>query len=125
MCADHEATRPQEPIRLLGYSQSQLPALGVGITYSAAIEPVLEQHPDLFDVVEFEPQTTWLETRDDPEPYRISDELLEHIARLPGRKLVHSVGVPVGGTVRPDVQQLKLLRQTVERFSAPYFSEHL
>lgn len=63
---------------------TQLPELGVGITYSSAIEPVLERHPDLFDVVEVEPQTTWIETRDDLEPYHLADSVLEHIAQLPG-----------------------------------------
>lgn len=102
-----------------------LPELGVGITYSSAVEPVLEQHPDLFDVVEVEPQTTWLLTRDGPEPFRVLDPVLAHLARLPGRKLVHSVGTPVGGTVRPDPAQLALLRQTIERLGSPLASDHL
>lgn len=68
---------------LAEHSEVPLPELGVGITYSSAIEPVLEQHPDLFDVVEFEPQTTWIETRDRPGLYRVSDDVLEHIAQLP------------------------------------------
>jgi uncharacterized protein (UPF0276 family) len=104
---------------------ADLPELGVGITYSSAIEPVLEQHQELFDVVEFEPQTTWIETRDGSEPYRISDSVLEHIAQLPGRKLVHSIGVPVGGTVRPAPDQLALLRRTIATLNPPWVSEHL
>jgi len=107
------------------HSETRLPELGVGITYSSAIEPVLEQHPDLFDVVEVEPQTTWIETRDGPERYRILDPVLEHIAQLPGRKLVHSIGVPVGGTVRPEQAQLVLLERTVARLNSPWVSEHL
>ena len=106
-------------------SSPPLPELGVGITYSSAIEPVLEQHPGLFDVVEFEPQTTWVETRDGEQPYRVSDLVLDHIAQLPGRKLVHSIGAPVGGTVRPQAVQLALLRRMIARFNAPWASEHL
>jgi uncharacterized protein (UPF0276 family) len=102
-----------------------LPVLGVGITYSAAVEPLLEAHPGLFDVVEIEPQTTWLETRDGPEPFRVLESVLEHLARLPGRKLIHSVGTPVGGTVRPDPVQVGLLRKTIERLGAPWASDHL
>jgi uncharacterized protein len=102
-----------------------LPELGVGITYSSAIEPVLEQHPGLFDVVEFEPQTTWIETRGGPEQYRISDSVLEHIVQLPGRKLVHSIGVPVGGTMRPAPVQLALLRRIIAKLNSPWASEHL
>jgi uncharacterized protein len=104
---------------------ASLPELGVGITYSAAIEPVLAQHPDLFDVVEFEPQTTWIEDRESPERFRILDHVLEHLAQLPGRKLVHSIDIPVGGTVRPEPAQLVLLERTIARLDSPWVSEHL
>jgi uncharacterized protein len=106
-------------------SASPLPELGVGITYSSAIEPVLEQHPDLFNVVEFEPQTTWVQMRHGEQPYRVSDLVLDHIAQLPGRKLVHSIGVPVGGTIRPQPAQLALLRRMIAKFASPWVSEHL
>lgn len=106
-------------------SNSLLPALGVGITYTSGIEPLLRQHPDLFDVIEVEPQTTWLATRDRAKPYQIVDEVLEHIVQLPGQKLVHSVGTPVGSTIRPDPAQLELLRHTIERFDSPWASDHL
>lgn len=107
------------------HSELQLPALGIGITYSSAIEPLLQQHPELFDVVEIEPQTMWLETRGSPQPYRIVEHVLEHISQLPGRKIVHSIGAPVGGTVRPDPVQLELLRRTIGYLNAPWLSEHL
>jgi len=103
----------------------ELPELGVGITWSSAVEPVLDQHPDLFDVVEFEPQTTWVKPHDGSEPFRVPDAILDHFKQLPGRKLVHSIGVPVGGTVRPSSQQLALLRHTIQNLSSPWASEHL
>ena len=52
-----------------------MPALGVGITYSATLEPLFEQEPHLFDVIEVEPQTVWRETTDQAERYQITDEL--------------------------------------------------
>ena len=39
------------------------PQLGVGITFSSGIESILDRHPELIDVVEIEPQTTWLRCR--------------------------------------------------------------
>jgi len=51
--------------------------------------------------------------------------VLEHLLGLPGRKLVHSVGTPVGGTVRPDPAQLTLLGETIEYLQAPWASDHL
>lgn len=88
--------------RLDNISEPELPELGVGITYSSAIEPLLDRDADLVDVIEIEPQTTWLETRSGGEPYRVIDQVVKYIAELPVRKIVHSIGAPVGGTVPPD-----------------------
>jgi uncharacterized protein (UPF0276 family) len=100
-------------------------ALGVGITYSPAIEPLLSRYPEEFDVVEIEPQTTWIERPHSPERYRSLGQMLPHLAQLPGRKIVHSIGVPVGGTVRPDPDQLVLLQRTIKDLGAPWMTEHL
>ena len=72
---------------------------GVGITYSAAIEPLLDRSPDLFDVLEIEPQTLWTRVPHASRPFSIDGAVLDHLEQLPGRKLIHSVGTPVGGTV--------------------------
>lgn len=76
-------------------------------------------------MLEIEPQTMWLKVRDAERPYRANEEMLEHLLDLPGRKLVHSVGTPVGGTVRPDPAQLVLLRDTIRHLQAPWASDHL
>jgi len=76
-------------------------------------------------VLEVEPQTMWLKVRDAERPYRANEEMLDHLLDLPGRKLVHSVGTPVGGTVRPDPAQLVLLRDTIRHLDAPWASDHL
>src|SRR5262245_9284997 len=102
-----------------------VPALGVGITWSAAIEPLLHSRPELFAVVEIEPQTTWIRSPGAAAEYRVKDEVLSHLAALPGRKLVHSVGTPVGGSVRPAPAQLALLRDAVRIFGSPWASDHL
>ena len=109
----------------LAKSNSRLPEMGVGITYSPELEPLLEQRPELFPVLEIEPQTMWIETGQAPRRYRTLEKVFERLAGLPGKKLVHSVGIPVGGTVRPDRGQLELLRQTINRLGSPWMSEHL
>jgi uncharacterized protein (UPF0276 family) len=101
------------------------PSLGVGITHAAVVEPLVESRPDLIQVLEIEPQTTWIKTPGAEKPYRVSEEVLQHLLALPGRKLIHSIGTPVGGSVRPDPAQLELLQAMVERFDAPWVSDHL
>ena len=104
---------------------SGLPELGVGIVYSSALEPLLEEHPDVADVLEIEPQTTWLERPDHPGEVVVRSEVDDRLARLPFRKLVHSIGTPVGGSVAGVETQLPALRECVHKFKAPWASEHL
>jgi uncharacterized protein (UPF0276 family) len=100
-------------------------ALGIGATYSGAIEPLIERHPELFDVLEIEPQTTWIKTADWQRPFQVDRQVLDHLARLPGRKIIHSVGRPVGGTLAPEAVELDLLRDTIRHLDAPWASDHL
>ncbi|MCU1322530.1 MAG: hypothetical protein JWM43_2179 [Acidobacteriaceae bacterium] len=102
-----------------------LPELGVGMVYFAGLEPLLEAHPGVVDLLEIEPQTTWLERPDLPGEILIQPEVEAHLAQLPYRKLVHSVGTPVGGSVPGIEMQLPLLRDCVKRWNAPWASEHL
>ncbi len=101
------------------------PKLGVGMIYATALRPFLERRPDALDVLEIEPQTLWL--ADDPidGPFFEFTPGVDLYAELPGHKLVHSVGVPLGGTRSPDNAHLALLRQTAERLGSPWVSEHL
>lgn len=111
-------------------ASADLPPLGVGIVYVSAVEPLLERRPELFQVIEFEPQTTWIKLPGAAESgarwrYRMDRAALARVAELPGRKIVHSIGTPVGGTLRPEVAQLDLLRETVACLDAPWLSDHL
>ena len=99
--------------------------IGVGITYSAAIEPLLDRRSELFNVLEIEPQTTWMRMPGGVARYSVKEEMIHHLLSLPGRKLVHSVGTPVGGSVRPEPAQLELLRDAIRRFDSPWISDHL
>jgi uncharacterized protein len=110
---------------LLTDSGPGLPELGIGVIYSAGLEPLLERFPENIDVIEIEPQTMWLERPDRPEEILVQPEVEAHLASLPFRKLVHSSGTPVGGSVPGIEAQLPLLRDTVRKLGAPWASEHL
>ena len=99
--------------------------MGIGVTYTSALDELILENPDIFEVLEIEPQTIWMETRKEQQPFRVLNNVLEKIAKLPGKKLVHSIGAPVGGTVLPDARQFSLLRETIELLKSPYASEHL
>lgn len=102
-----------------------LPEMGVGVTYTSELEPLISDNKALFQVLEIEPQTMWIQTRNAHNPFRVLDTVLESIAALPGKKIVHSIGAPVGGSVPPDKNQFKLLRQIISLLKSPYASEHL
>ena len=99
------------------------PRPGVGISWSRELEPLLIDHPQQVDWVEFEPQTTWLVAHG--QKPRAPMAVIDRLQRAPGRKLVHSVAAPVGGQQRPDAHHLALLRAAVREFGAPFASEHL
>jgi uncharacterized protein (UPF0276 family) len=93
--------------------------------FSPALRPFLERRPQALDLLEFEPQTLWL--ADDPitGPFREFGPGVADFAALPGHKLVHSVGIPLGGTRPPDPGQMALIRDTAQRLDSPWVSEHL
>ncbi len=97
-----------------------LPVCGVGITYSTELEPILK--PGLLDLIEIEPQTLWVKHQGN---FGMSPEIVEHLQALPFNKLVHSVGLPVGGVFRGTAREVELLNQNICDFQSPWASEHL
>jgi uncharacterized protein (UPF0276 family) len=105
--------------------QHSLPELGVGVVYSSGLEPLLTANSGLIDVLEIEPQTTWIENPARPGIIEARSDVDEHLAGLPGGKLVHSIGTPVGGSADTLEFQLPLLQQAIRKLGAPFASEHL
>ncbi|WP_178346850.1 DUF692 domain-containing protein [Marivita hallyeonensis] len=103
----------------------QPPKLGIGMIFSAALDPFLRRRPDALDVLEIEPQTLWLAEDAIAGPFAEYRPAMEAFAALPQAKLVHSVGVPLGGRRKPSPGQMALLRETAQRLDSPWVSEHL
>ena len=102
------------------------PELGVGITFSSAIEPMLDRHPELIDVVEIEPQTTWLDVdRRRAAAYRRLDDVASYRPRpsVPEARAQHRRSCRRHG--RPDPDQVALFRDTIAELESPWVSEHL
>ena len=103
--------------------------LGVGLVYLAEFDPLFhENNPDL-SVLELEPQTFWEKTHPagtlNGVAYVPNARAMARIAALPQRKLVHSVGFPVGGTVCYGGDYLSPLHDAVTALDASWASEHL
>lgn len=101
------------------------PKLGVGMIFAPRLRPFLESRPGALDVLEIEPQTLWLADDAFAGPFYEYRPGIDLFAALPGRKLVHSVGMPLGGTRQPDPRQCALIADTAARLDSPWVSEHL
>ena len=93
--------------------------------FATALRGFLQRRPDALDLLEIEPQTLWLADDAYQGPFFEFTPGIELFASLPGHKLVHSVGVPLGGTKPPDPAQCALIRKTADRLDSPWVSEHL
>lgn len=93
--------------------------------YTPALRPFLRRRVEAIDVLELEPQTLWLAEDAIMGPYREYGALVDALGALPVAKLVHSVGMPLGGTRQPNPDQLALVRATAARLASPWVSEHL
>lgn len=102
-----------------------LPEMGVGITYSPSLDDFIKNHSDLINLIEVEPQTLWLKNYQNKHKYYFPDSTLKHLLTLPGKKLVHSVGMPVGGNKEPENEQLELVGRLINDLKSPWTSDHM
>ena len=103
--------------------------LGVGLIYLTELDPLFrEGNPDL-SVLELEPETFWEKTHPggatDAVAYLPNARALARVAELPQRKLVHSVGFPVGGSASAAGDYVGPLIDVVRALESPWLSEHL
>jgi len=101
-----------------------LPELGVGVAYFSGLEALLAPG-GLADVIEVEPQTLWLQPDAAASAYRVDADALARVAALPGAKVLHGIGLSVGGTLLPEAAQLAPFLATRTALGAPWVSEHL
>src|ERR1700756_4529653 len=102
----------------------KIPELGVGLTWFSGMEPLLQANAGLVDVLEIEPQTLLRRGPNEKKGFvdRAALEVMQ-LQSLP--KLVHSVGLPIGGTVPPRSQDVQWLSAVALKLQAPWVSEHL
>ena len=109
----------------MSFNLDRLPVLGVGMVYWPSIDPLLLSIDSPIDVIEVEPQTLWHKVANPQAPYLVDEEIIEHLQAFPQAKILHSVGLPVGGQSLPNPAQLPLLSRFCQDISAEWASEHL
>ena len=101
-----------------------LPELGVGLTWLTGLESPVEAISPLIDVLEIEPQAFWRGESSGKSP-SVDHAAVVSLQRRSTPKLIHSVGLPVGGTHPPPSAGLEMLRSVALQLEAAWVSEHL
>lgn len=100
--------------------------LGVGLVFAPELLPLLRDGNEAASVLEIEPQTLWQLSRAcGRDTYQCNQDRLTEVAALPQHKLIHSVGLPVGGSRPLDPDQMDLLRIMAGPLEPAWVSEHL
>lgn len=102
-----------------------LTELGVGVVYSPSLEPLIEGGGDLIQVLEIEPQPYWVKQSGQPPSYYLDERAFDRILHWPQKKIVHGVGIPVGGSLGLDEGQIAPFMESVSRLNPEWVSEHL
>lgn len=104
-----------------------LSALGIGLVYWPALDPLVRNDATLASVVEIEPQAFWQKQRraDASWHYRCEDAVVSRLRELPQTKLLHGVDHPLGGSVRDPIPYIDLLRLMAQELKPAWVSEHL
>jgi uncharacterized protein len=97
---------------------------GVGLVFTTELIPLLREAGGLISVVEIEPQTLWRRCSS-TERIRLDRPAVESVLELPQRKIVHSIGLPVGGSIACDPLEIRLLAQSIDLLRPEWASEHL
>jgi uncharacterized protein (UPF0276 family) len=97
---------------------------GVGmVVFTAEASNVVD--PALLDVVEAEPQLSWMRPGTATRPVYANETYTRHVASLGLPTLLHSVGLPVANAVAPPAHDLERLARDTAILNPLWVSEHL
>jgi uncharacterized protein (UPF0276 family) len=97
---------------------------GVGmVIFTPAVADVVD--PALLDIVEIEPQLSWMGPGRAGRPVPANEAFLRHVAPPGVPTLLHSVGLPLGNAEAPPAHDLERLARDAELLDPLWVSEHL
>jgi uncharacterized protein len=102
-----------------------LPELGIGVVYTPSLEPLIEAGQEQIQVLEIEPQPFWFKTQSPENPYCLNKKIFERIKQYSQSKIIHSVGLPIGGTLPLEEGFINCLIESVKAIKPAWVSEHL
>ncbi len=98
-------------------------AHGVGVIWWPELDPLCRPGEGLVHVIEAEPETFWVPRED--APGRFTSPLSQSLRHLPQPKLLHGVGAPFGGSVRPSAGHRETLASDIAALQPDWISDHL
>jgi uncharacterized protein (UPF0276 family) len=107
---------------------SNLPKLGVGISFQGAMLSFVTESLDHFDFVEIIPDSLWNNRGQGADPrYEEKPETLEFLDWLSERKPLvgHSIGLSIGSADHFDRGHVAQIRRWQQRYRFPWHSDHL
>lgn len=99
---------------------AQPPALGVGVIWWPALDPLCRESEGLIGVIEAEPEAFWIANG---KGFRST--LPQALGDLAQPKLLHGVGAPFGGSCVPPPAHLEAFAADVASLHPAWVSEHL
>lgn len=102
-----------------------LPELGIGVVYTPSLEPLIEAGQEQIQVLEIEPQPFWFKTLLPENSYCLNKKIFERLNQYRQPQIIHSVGLPIGGTLPLETDLVNCLIESVKAVKPAWVSEHL
>lgn len=107
---------------------SQIPRLGVGLSFQDTLSEFVCEHLEAFDFLEIVPDSLWNDRGRGAQPrYEEKAAALDLLSSIAERKPIigHSIGLSIGTDVDIDTEHVDQIATWQERYQFPWHSDHL
>ncbi len=107
---------------------SQIPRLGVGLSFQDTLSEFVREHLDAFDFLEIVPDSLWNDRGRGAQPrYEEKATALDFLSFVAEHKLIigHSIGLSIGTDDGIDIEHVDQIAKWQERYQFPWHSDHL
>lgn len=107
---------------------TDLPKLGIGLSFQGPLRGFVEEHADSFDFVEVIPDSQWTNRGPGSSPRYIEDpDSLAFFENVGKEKTIiaHSIGLSIGSADHFDTEHVAQIARWRQRYNCPWHSDHL